>query len=78
MLSWKMPVSRPWLQDFTHHTGRYMLSTARPVQEQIDAVIESGTNEYFGMHRTPARGVITNSTLIAKNSTSAGVEFCFI
>jgi hypothetical protein len=44
------PVSRPWLQDFTASylaEGTYAEYGAAEVQEQIDAVIESGTNEYL-------------------------------
>lgn len=44
------PVSRPWLQDFTASylaDGTYTEYGTAEVQEQIDAVIESGTNEYL-------------------------------
>lgn len=44
------PVSRPWLQDFTASyltDGTYTEYGTAEVQEQIDAVIESGANEYL-------------------------------
>ena len=44
------PVSRPWLQDFTASylaEGTYAEYGAAEVQEQIDAVIESGAKEYL-------------------------------
>ncbi len=44
------PVSRPWLQDFSASylaDGTWKEYGAPEVQEQIDAVIESGANEYL-------------------------------
>lgn len=56
------PVSRPWLQDFTASyltDGTYTEYGTAEVQEQIDAVIESGANEYllWDASNTYTRGV---------------------
>ncbi|MEY8370058.1 putative glycoside hydrolase [Aerococcaceae bacterium 50-4] len=56
------PVSRPWLQDFTASylaDGTYAEYGTNEVQEQIDAVIESGANEYllWDASNTYTRGV---------------------
>ncbi|MER2095145.1 MAG: putative glycoside hydrolase, partial [Aerococcus urinaeequi] len=56
------PVSRPWLQDFTASylaEGTYAEYGVTEVQDQIDAVIESGANEYllWDASNTYTRGV---------------------